>query len=276
MKKAAFILLLVGFAACKSHNTENETPSTPAETPVNPNIPVAIQYAIVNIYPHDPAAFTEGLEYRDGALYESSGEYGVSDVRKTDLVTGKVLQATKMAKQYFGEGITVLNNKLYQLTYKEQTGFVYDFKTLKQQRTFTFKTREGWGMTNDGTNLIYGDGSDVLFYLDPATMNVVKQVKVTDENGPVTYINELELIKGFIYANIWQRDIIVKIDPATGKVVGRVDMGDIREKIGIQQPVANVRNAPEVLNGIAYDSTNNKIYITGKYWPKLLEVKLDN
>lgn len=273
-----YILFLSGvlglLAGCNTPTSQkaNNTASN-IETP---NVPLVINYQLINIYPHDPTCFTEGLQYVNGCLYESCGQYGASDVRKTDLQTGKVIRKTAMDKQYFGEGIAVLKGKLYQLTYRENTGFIYDTGTLKQTGTFKYNTGEGWGMTTDGNYLIYSDGTDVIHYLDVNGWMVVKNLKVTDEHGPVNNINELELINGAFYANQWQTDLILKIDTATGRVVARADLSDLREKAGI--PPINPANekGPEVLNGIAYDEANNRIFVTGKYWPKLLEIKLDN
>lgn len=237
--------------------------------------PGYIPFDILNEYPHDPAAFTEGLEYHDGFLYESTGEYGTSELRKVDVKTGKVVQRVKMESQYFGEGLTILGGKIYQLTYREGKGFVYDLNTLKLLKTFAFNAPEGWGMTNDGKSLIFDDGTNVLHYLDPETLKETHTLAVTDEHGAVNQINELEMIHGFLYANIWQIDVIVKIDPATGKVVGKADLSNLRQRIGLP-PMSERRGDPEVLNGIAYDSAGNHLYITGKYCPKLMEVKLDN
>jgi glutaminyl-peptide cyclotransferase len=239
------------------------------------SIPLAISYDIVNIYPHDPTAFTEGLEYKDGFLFESIGNYGHSDVRKVDIKTGAVLQSQKMEARYFGEGLTILNGKLYQLTYREGKGFVYDLATLKQEKAFIFDAHEGWGMTNNGTYLIYDDGTNIFHYIDPNTFKEVKQLAVTDEHGPVNEINEPELIRGFIYANQWKTETIIKIDTATGHVVARADLSNLRQRAGIS-PITNNPKGPDVMNGIAYDAANNRIYITGKNWPKLIEIKLDN
>jgi glutamine cyclotransferase len=238
-------------------------------------IPAVISYDIVNEYPHDPAAFTEGLEYKDGFLYESTGQYGSSDIRKTDLRTGKVLLSTKMDARYFGEGLTILNGKIYQLTYREGKGFIYDLATLKLEKTFTFNANEGWGMTNNGVQLIFDDGTNVLHYIDPNTFKEVKQLAVTDEHGPVNEINEPELIHGFIYANVWRTEQIIKIDTTTGHVVARADLSTLRQRAGIA-PMSNNPHGPDVMNGIAYDAANNHIFITGKNWPKLFEVRLDN
>jgi glutamine cyclotransferase len=230
----------------------------------------------VKEYPHDVTAFTEGLEYIDGHLYESVGHYGKSDIRKTELETGKIVKQQKMDAKYFGEGMTVLNDKIYQLTYQEKTGFVYDKESLKLLKTFTYNTKEGWGMTNDGTHLIYGDGETSLVFLDPATLTEVKRLTVTDQYGPVANVNELEYINGYIYANQWRTDLILKIDPANGEVIARSDLTDLRRVTGVPEPVLNDESAPEVFNGIAYDKTGNRIFVTGKNWPKVIEIKLDN
>jgi glutaminyl-peptide cyclotransferase len=243
---AALVFTLV-FQACKDENNteekkEKETTETAAEmTP-------AIPYQVVNEFPHDKGAFTEGLQYVDGYMYESTGEYGNSEVRKTDLKTGKVLQSQKLDEKYFGEGLTLMNGKIYQLTYREKTGFVYDQASLKQLQTFSFNNAEGWGMTNDGTHLIYSDGTNIIYFLDPNTFKVVKQIEVKDSYGPVLYVNELEYIKGHIYANQWQTDFIYKIDPASGKVVGKADLRTLRERTGIP-PLGSAREGePEVMN----------------------------
>lgn len=268
------LLGLMMIAAC------NDTPkhadngaAVPDSTAMD--IPRVISYDVVNEYPHDPTSFTEGLEYKDGVLYESVGNYGKSDIRKVELKTGNELLTHKMDDRYFGEGLTMLGGKLYQLTYKEGRGFVYDPATLKEEGTFTFNTEEGWGMTNNGTDLIFDDGTNVLHYIDPVTFKEVKRLTVTDEHGPVNEINELEMIKGYIYANQWKTELILKIDTTTGKVVGRADLSSLRQKAGIP-PLSGNPHAPDVMNGIAYDAATNRIFITGKNWPKLFEVKLDN
>ena len=270
MRRLIFISSLFLFAAC---NNKNKPATTNEENTQPVVIPAVISYQIVNEYPHDTTAFTEGLQYVNGYMYESAGQYGASELRKTDLKTGKVVQVKKLDPRYFGEGLTILNGKIYQLTYREGTGFVYDLKTFKLERTFTINTQEGWGMTNDGTYLIFDDGTNALHYIDPNSFKEIKKVSVTDEHGPVNNINELEYIKGFIYANVWEQDILLKIDPATGNVVGRADLSDLRQKTGIAAR-SNNPTAPEAMNGIAYDSANNRIFITGKYWPKMFEVEL--
>jgi glutaminyl-peptide cyclotransferase len=266
-------LVMLCLVSC---NGGDKPASTEEPSSANPNVPANIPYQIINTYPHDTSAFTEGLQFVDGKLYESTGNYGKSDFRITDLKTGTPEKKVPMDKKYFGEGLTVLNGKIYQLTYQEKTGFVYDAKTLKPEKTFTFNQGEGWGLTNDGKNLIMSNGSSNLFFLDPNTLQEVNRLGVTNQYGQVSNINELEYIKGYIYANQWQNDVIFKIDPSSGKVVGVVDMSKLREQTGIPQPDQMTGEGPDVLNGIAYDSAQNKIYITGKNWPKLFEVKLDN
>jgi len=266
-------LLLVAFAACNNENKPTASKEAPPTETVQ--VPVSISYDIVNTYPHDPAAFTEGLEYHEGILYESTGQYGQSDIRSVELKTGKVMLKMPMEARYFGEGLTLLSGKLYQLTYREGKGFIYDAATLKKTGSFNFDAPEGWGMTNNGACLIYDDGSNVLHYIDPATFKEIKKLSVTDEHGPVNDINELELIHGFFYANQWQTELILKIDTATGKVIGRADLSGIRQRLGIPA-LSGRKDAPDVLNGIAWDAQNNRIFVTGKNWPKLAEIRLDN
>ncbi len=271
--KYNWLFVAVFIAACNNENKPAEVQDLDKHEAIA--IPAVITYDILNEYPHDASAFTEGLEYKDGVLYESTGQYGTSDVRKTDLKTGKVLLSTKMERQFFGEGLTILNGKIYQLTYREGKGFVYDLKTLKQERTFSFAAAEGWGMTNNGAQLIFDDGSNMLHYIDPVSFKEVRQLAVTDEHGPVNELNEPEMIHGFIYANQWQTDYILKIDTITGHVVGKADLSTLRQRAGIAMP-SGKRSGPDVLNGIAYDAVTNRIFITGKNWPKLFEVRLDN
>jgi glutamine cyclotransferase len=270
------IPLLVFFTLIATSCNNGKTPETEKTVTdtTSVTVPNIISYQIVKEYPHDGTAYTEGLQFVDGYLYESTGRYGKSDIRKTDL-EGKILQQQKMEAKYFGEGLTVLGGKIYQLTYREKTGFVYDQKTFKLLQTFSMSTAEGWGMTTDNTYLIYGDGGTDLHFLDPATLKEVKHITVTDQYGAVENVNELEYIKGSIYANQWQTDLILKIDPNTGKVVGHADLSDLRRRAGIPAS-SNDESAPEVMNGIAYDAKTNRIFITGKNWPKLFEIKLDN
>jgi glutaminyl-peptide cyclotransferase len=279
LKRSNSILWLVALCSIIAACNNDTTPKKPINNEPPPSgdvsVPAVIAYDIIKEYPHDANAFTEGLEFREGILYESTGQYGQSDVRKVELNTGKVILSKKMEHGYFGEGLTVLNGKIYQLTYREGKGFVYDTATLKVEKTFAIASAEGWGITNNGTSLIYDDGGSVFHFIDPVTFKEHKQLKVTDEHGPVNELNEPELIHGFIYANQWKTELILKIDTATGKVVGRADLSNLRERAGIA-PISNNGRGPDVLNGIAYDAANNKIYITGKNWPKLFEIRLDN
>ncbi|WP_162852713.1 glutaminyl-peptide cyclotransferase [Dinghuibacter silviterrae] len=230
------------------------------------NDPLALHYKIIRKLPHDTTAFTQGLEFFKGVLYEGTGEKGESQLRKVDLATGKVLQKVDLDKAYFGEGITIFGDKIYQLTWQNHVVLQYDlsFNLLRQ---FTLRT-EGWGMTHDSTHLIISDGSSMIYYRDPATLDSVRVINVTDGSNLVNNINELEYIHGFIYANIWQTDYIYKIDPATGNVVGKADFSNLLKHEG-----ETVYDSNAVLNGIAYDDQTGKLYITGKYWPAMFEIQ---
>jgi glutaminyl-peptide cyclotransferase len=230
-------------------------------------------YDIVHVYPHDRNAFTEGLFYLNGFLYEATGLEGRSSVRKVKLETGEVLQQTDLPEAYFGEGIVKWKDKMYQMTYKTQVGFIYDFDTLKKTGEFHYPG-QGWAFTTDGKR-IYMDGSrevnaeesdPEIRIWDPETLKQVGLIKVTDEGRPVPNLNELEWVNGEIYANIWQTFRIARIDPATGKVVGWIDL------TGLLGP--NDRQDVDVLNGIAYDAQHDRLFVTGKLWPKLFEIKL--
>ncbi len=231
--------------------------------------PVKYRYKIINSYPHNADHFTQGLEIHNGFLFEGTGQEGKSGIFKENLSTGKILQQHKLDAQYFGEGITILNGKLYELTYKSRIGFVYDLNTFDLLKNWTFRSAEGWGLTNDGTSLIMSDGTEFLTYIDPATFNVIKSVQVCDNKQVIKNLNELEYIKGEIWANIWLTNQIVRIDPKTGKVTGEIDLSGL-------QGSAFLNNNPEedVLNGIAFDPVKNKVYVTGKLWPKLFEIEL--
>ena len=223
-------------------------------------------YKIINSYPHDPEAFTQGLIYENNTLYEGTGLNGESSLRKVDLKTGKILQIRNLPSKYFGEGVTVFENNIIQLTWQSKIGFVYDKDSFELLQTFNYTT-EGWGITHDGNRLIMSDGTDTIFFLDPVTFNVTSEIKVFDENGPVLKLNELEYIKGEIYANVWQTDYIVRISPQTGEVIGRIDL---RGLLSMEE----ISMGANVLNGIAYDSPNDRLFVTGKLWPKLFEIEL--
>lgn len=224
-------------------------------------------YSIVNAYPHDTSSYTQGLIIYKGEMYEGTGNYGHSRLMKVDIKTGQILKAIALDSKYFGEGITILHDTVYQLTWKEKKAFVYtlpDFKKIKEYNV----DFEGWGITNDGKNLIVssGGGSDLL-YFDPSTFKLLKTQTVTEAGSPSFNINELEYINGYIYANQYLYPYIFKIDPATGEIVAKADLTKMWNRVKAVDPEADVPN------GIAYDSTTKKIYITGKLWPELYEVQ---
>jgi glutamine cyclotransferase len=224
-------------------------------------------YRIVHAYPHDPGAFTEGLFYLDGFLYESTGLEGRSSIRKEKLETGEVVQSRPIPPQYFGEGIVAWKDRLIELTWRSHVGFVYDLKTFAPLSEFQYPG-EGWALTRDAHRLIMSDGTADLRFLDPDTLKETGRVRVTDEGRPVDQLNELEYVKGEVFANIWQTDRIARIDPATGKVVGWIDLTGLLGDA--DRGVAPV----DVLNGIAYDAKSDRLFVTGKLWPKLYEIKL--
>jgi glutamine cyclotransferase len=225
-------------------------------------------YRIVHAYPHDPGAFTEGLFYQDGVLYESTGLEGQSDIRKVKLETGQVLQQRPISSQYFGEGIVAWKGKLVELTWRSQIGFTYDLATFTPRASFRYPG-EGWALTQDGRRLIMSDGTPVLRFLDPVTLKQTGSLKVTADGVPVDNLNELEWIKGEIWANIWQTARIARIDPKTGRVIGWVDLTTMALVEGSKggKPI-------DVLNGIAYDAAKDRIFVTGKLWPDLYEIRL--
>ena len=223
-------------------------------------------FKVVKAFPHDPTAFTQGLVFADGIFYESTGLRGFSTLRKVTPETGAVIQQVPVEERYFAEGLALVGNELLQLTWEEKTGFVYDKASLKRTRTFTYAT-EGWGMAYDGTKLVMSDGSSSLFFLDPKTQKLVKTLPVTDHGRPVQNLNELEFIKGEIWANVWQTDVIAKINPETGQVTGWIDLSGLlrREARGPEG---------DVLNGIAWDKAGDRIFVTGKKWPLLFQIEL--
>ncbi len=223
-------------------------------------------YQVIHTFPHDPNAFTQGLEYRAGYLYESTGLKGRSSVRKVQLETGKVLQQIDIDAQYFGEGITVLNQKITELTWQSETGFVYDQSNFRRLRTFSYPG-EGWGLANDGQNIYMSDGTAQIRIWDPVTLQEKRRITVHDRGQPVLNLNELEWVRGEIYANIWQKDVIARISPADGRILGWIDLAGIL-------PAADRTGQEDVLNGIAYDSLGDRLFVTGKQWPKLFEIKV--
>jgi glutaminyl-peptide cyclotransferase len=222
-------------------------------------------YTVVRTYPHDRDAFTQGLQFVDGVLYEGTGLNGRSSIRKVRLETGEVLQKREIAEEYFGEGITVWKNELIQLTWQSGIAFSYDRATFAPKRTFKY-TGEGWGLTHDAQALIMSDGSEYLRFLDPATFAERKRIKVTAAGAPLKNLNELEFVKGEIFANVWQTDYVARIDPATGFVNAYIDFR------GLLTPRESAQ--ADVLNGIAYDGAAGRLFVTGKLWPKVFEVNL--
>lgn len=278
MRFYLIILLAVFTFACGSNppvnKTNTNTNSSPKTTTVNPP---TYGYQVVNTYKHDPNAFTEGLFFHNGFLYESTGLDGKSDLRKVELETGKVVQSYKLPKTSFGEGITLFNGKIYQLTYEEGVCRVFDAETFQYLKEFKY-TGEGWGMTNDGKNLIMTDRTHILRFVDPETFQTVRTVPVFRENGkPLMQINELEYIKGEIWANVWHSEEpevlgkpnhIVRLDPNSGKILGWINLDGI-------SPDDVERDSENTLNGIAYDEKTDRVFVTGKNWKKLFEIKLN-
>ena len=221
-------------------------------------------YSIVNVYPHDADAFTQGLVFENGFLYEGTGLYGQSSLRRVQLETGRILQVCNLSSQFFGEGITIFGNRIVQLTWQSHKGFVYDKHSFDLLREFTYPT-EGWGITHDGSRLIMSDGTATLHFLDPETFERTGQVEVHDDDGPVTRLNELEYVKGYIYANIWTEERIAVINPQSGQVTSWIDMTGIQS---VEDPKSG-----NVLNGIAYDAVGDRLFVTGKRWSQLFEIK---
>lgn len=223
-------------------------------------------YRIVHTYPHDPQAFTQGLVYVNGQMYESTGIYGKSSLRMVDLASGAVLQHQDVPGKYFAEGLTDWGSTLVQLTWKAHTAFVYDRFSFRLLHTFHY-SGEGWGLTQDGRHLIMSDGSAQLRFLDPETFREIRRITVTDRGHPVKQLNELEYIRGQIYANIWYSNKIARISPQTGKVLGWIDLSGILPSPEMTSPDA-------VLNGIAYDAKHDRLFVTGKLWPRLFEIRV--
>jgi glutaminyl-peptide cyclotransferase len=277
--KFKFILpsaMLFILAGCNNNaDVQNNADETTAATPIP-----ALNYNILNVYPHDTASFTQGLVVYKGRLYESTGgRPGVNNykswVSAVDVITGKQQKKVALDTAYFGEGITILNDKIYQLTWENKKGFVYDVASLKKLQEFPLKT-EGWGITNDGKALIVSDGSSNLYFLNAETFATEKVISVTNNGEFINNLNELEYINGAVYANKWQSGDIYKIDPANGKVLAKANFDNLlneyaKEYLGDEK----YTNGEGVLNGIAYDSANGKIFITGKLWPKLFEIKFN-
>jgi glutamine cyclotransferase len=243
----------------RAHQQQGATAETPREIPT-------YTYEVVNAWPHDSAAFTQGLIFHDGAFFESTGQHGASSLRKVDPPTGKILKKVNVPGQYFAEGITLLRGKIFQLTWTTRKGFIYDPESFQLRGEFAYDG-EGWGLTHDGEHLVLSDGTNQIRFLDPSTFEIKRSISVDDRGLPLRDLNELEYVKGEIYANVWHKDLIVRIDPRSGRILGWIDLA------GLLPPEA--RSNPEaVLNGIAYDEANDRLFVTGKLWPKIFEVRL--
>ena len=272
------ILALVLLSACaenaKDISTDESTGAIVATEPVS------LGYAVLNSFPHDTAAFTQGLELYNGKMLESTGLFNRSSLRLVDLKTGTVLKKIKNTDEIFAEGVTVFNDTIYQLSWENHLVFMYAAKNLKPIGTLPW-TGQGWGITNDKNNLIISEGSEKLYFVEPGTLKLKKVLTVSDNFGSVNNINELEMVEGYIYANRWQYDYILKIDPESGFVVGRINMQDFLKRNSkadlsyLSKPGSTATESGAVLNGIAYDSTSKKIYITGKLWPEIFELSLN-
>jgi glutamine cyclotransferase len=258
------LLLLSLFALGSCANDSDRSGATAAEDMTE--TPPVYSYTIINTYPHDRQAFTQGLVFDQGIVYEGTGLRGRSSVRRIDLTTGRVLQLRALPAPFFGEGITVFGPHLIQLTWQSKVGFVYDKTHFTLLRQFTYPT-EGWGITHNDQHLIMSDGTSVLYFLDPETLSETGQLHVRDDQGPVERLNELEYVQGSIYANIWQTDRIARIDPESGQVTAWIDLTGL---LPLEDRVERV----DVLNGIAYDAAQDRLFVTGKLWPKLFEIRI--
>jgi len=262
MKKFLYVAGLALIAAC---NYTDNNPS--ASTTPRSDAPKSIGYSVLKTYQHDTSSFTQGLVISNGDLYEGTGEYGHSNLLKVDLNSGKILKKVSLDAKYFGEGIAILRDTVYQLTWQEKVVFAYALKDLKKVKEFRIDT-QGWGITTNGTELIVSDGTSNLYYYNPSSFQLLRTQSIT-EGGSLSYnLNELEYIEGFIYANHWQAPYILKIDPGSGNIIGKIDVTNIWNRVKAKDPVADVPN------GIAYDSTTKKTFITGKKWPELYEIEL--
>lgn len=260
---------LFGLIVCKGNEAKHTYgfPSTLERTLINAKIP-QYSFHIISTYPHDRRSFTEGLLLNNSYLYEGTGLYGQSKIRKVEMTTRKVVQEYSLSSHYFGEGITILGNQLYQLTYREHTGFVYDKNTFVLQKTFKYST-EGWGLTSDDKQLIMSNGSATISFIDPISLQKTRSIVVTVQDQKINSINELEYVAGKIYANVWPGSIILIISPENGKVEGWFDIQTLRPTSGCGSSKTDC-----VANGIAYDEQNHNVIVTGKNWPYLYIIQL--
>lgn len=264
LKIRLFVVLILALIGVQCNGNSPVANTEPAP---NPNAPAPrYSYQIVNIWPHDSNAFTQGLILADGKLLESTGQEGFSSLRRVELETGKILKKVDVPEPYFAEGIASLNGKVYQLTWQHNVGFIYDAQTFERVGQFNYEG-EGWGLTTDGQSLILSDGSNQLRFIDPSSFRVTKTIQVLDARMPVRQLNELEYVNGEIYANVWHDNRIATIDPQTGRVTSWIDLNGLL-------PDGEVRDPEGVLNGIAYDQASGKLFVTGKLWPHLFEIKV--
>ncbi len=253
MKKLSYLLIilsLLGLSSCQQ-KTQNLVPK------------------ILNTYPHDANAFTQGLLFTDGKLYESTGLNGRSSLREVELESGKVIRTLSLDNKYFAEGLAHVNKKLYQITWQSKKAFVYDLETFNLEKTFSYNT-EGWGICFDGKDLYMSDGSSTIYKRDPKDFKILSQYKITQDNKEIDYLNELECVDNYIYANIWQTTKVLKIDKNTGKIISEIDASNLLADSGVSQ------DPNAVLNGIAYNPISKTFYLTGKLWPKLYEVRFNS
>lgn len=258
-----FIITGTFLFACNNGDNSN------SETPVSPNQsgPKTLSHSIINAYPHNTSSYTQGLTFYNGELYEGTGEYGKSKLLKIDLATGNTLKQIELAKDFFGEGITILRDSIYQLTWKEKVVFVYTLKDFKKVKEFPLST-EGWGITHDGSRLIVSTGNGELYFYDPSTFKLLSKSGIIEGQNLTFNLNELEYIDGYVYANQYTYPYILKIDPVAGKVVAKYDLTDMWNRVKTIDPMVDVPN------GIAYNEVTKKIYVTGKLWPELYEIQL--
>lgn len=268
---ASLVALLISTTAAACSGDKTQANATPAPATVGTRTPT-YTYELVRKYPHDPKAYTEGLLFHEGRFFESTGEIGESNIREVELETGRVIRKhdlvgkDKKGEGYFGEGIIIMGDKMIELTWKSEVAFIYDWKTFEPKGQFTYEG-EGWAFTKNADSLIMSNGTSVIVWRDPKTFAATRTVTVTDHGVPVNYLNELEWVKGEIWANVWQSDQIARIDPANGNVLGWIDLK------GMLEP-ADKNGGEDVLNGIAYDEKNDRIFVTGKRWSYLYEIKL--
>lgn len=255
------LALVAALPAC------SDAPAADSE-PAAQLVPVDIGYVQVDKFPHDPGAFTQGLDFKGTRLFEGTGLEGRSSLREVDLETGEVERRVDLADNLFGEGITILGRRVYQITWQNGKCFVYDLKTFRRVRRFGYEG-EGWGLTHNGRRLVMSDGTNVIRFRDPQTFEVTREIEVTDDGEPVDLLNELEWIDGEIFANVWTTDLVVRIDPATGDVTGRLDLSALKQQ-------EEAEGSPDVTNGIAYMEAEDRLFVTGKLWSNVYEIQLTN